>query len=279
MIMRLFFLVSCCAVLCCSHSSTADSSNPPFTPPPPPPPPGPYQMVWNDEFDYTGLPDSSKWNYDVGGNGWGNNELEYYTSKRMENSRVENGNLVIEARKESWQGMNYTSTRLITKGKMSWQYGKVEVRAKLPKGRGTWPAIWMLGDTNPLKWPDDGEVDIMEHVGFDQGIIHGSVHCKKYNWVIGNGKTATTPVMDCSDSFHVYRVEWDANNLKISVDSNSYMSFSNEHSGYDAWPFDNKLFLILNIAVGGNWGGQKGVDDSIWPQQMVIDYVRVYQRK
>ena len=278
MIMRLLFLFSCCVVICCSHSSsTMDQPVP--SGPPSPPPPGPYQMVWSDEFDHAGLPDSAKWNYDVGGNGWGNNELEYYTSKRTENARVENGNLVIEARKESWQGMNYTSARLLTKGKMSWQYGKIETRAKLPRGRGTWPAIWMLGDTNPLKWPDDGEVDIMEHVGFDQGIIHGSVHCKKYNWVIGNGKTATTPVMDCSDSFHVYTVEWDANNLKISVDSMSYMSFSNEHSGYDAWPFDNRLFMILNIAVGGNWGGQKGVDDSIWPQQMLVDYVRVYQRK
>jgi len=280
MIMRLLFLFSCCAVICCSRSSsTVDQSAPPFTPPPPPPPPGPYQMVWSDEFDYTGLPDSTKWNYDVGGNGWGNHELEYYTSKRTENARVENGNLIIEARKESWQGMNYTSARLLTKGKMSWQYGKIETRAKLPRGRGTWPAIWMLGDTNPLKWPDDGEVDIMEHVGFDQGIVHGSVHCKKYNWVIGNGKTATTQVMDCSDSFHVYTVEWNNSTINISVDSTSYMTFSNEHSGYDAWPFDNKLFLILNIAVGGDWGGQKGVDDSIWPQQMVIDYVRVYQRK
>lgn len=280
MVMRFLFLISSCAIICCSHSSsTGGQPNPPFTPPPPPPPPGPYQVVWSDEFDYSGLPDSAKWNYDVGGNGWGNHELEYYTSKRLENARVENGNLVIEAKKESWQGMNYTSARLLTKGKMSWQYGKVEVRAKLPRGRGTWPAIWMLGDTDPLKWPDDGEVDIMEHVGFDQGVIHGSVHTKKYNWVIGNGKTATTKVADCSDSFHVYTVEWDNNNLKISVDSNSYMSYSNERSGYDAWPFDNKLFLILNIAVGGDWGGQKGVDDSIFPQQMLIDYVRVYQRK
>lgn len=280
MIMRLLFLISCCAIICCSHSSsTIDQPTSQGPPPPPPPPPAPYQLVWSDEFDYSGLPDSSKWNYDVGGNGWGNNELEYYTSKRLENARVDNGNLVIEARKEAWQGMNYTSARLLTKGKMSWQYGKIDVRAKLPRGRGTWPAIWTLGDTNPLKWPDDGEVDIMEHVGFDQGVIHGSVHCKKYNWVIGNGKTATTKVMDCSDSFHVYRLEWDNSTIKISVDSTSYMSFSNEHTGYDAWPFDNKLFLILNIAVGGNWGGQQGVDDSIWPQQMLVDYVRVYQRK
>jgi len=236
-------------------------------------------MVWSDEFNYSGLPDSTKWNYDVGGNGWGNNELEYYTDKRLENARVENGNLVIEARKESWQGMNYTSARLLTKNKGDWQYGKIEVRAKLPRGRGTWPAIWMLGSTTPLKWPDDGEVDIMEHVGFDQGIIHGSIHCKKYNWVIGTQKTATIPVMDCSDSFHMYSIEWDNSTIKIFVDSTSYLTFPNEHSGYDAWPFDNKMFLILNIAVGGNWGGQQGVDDSIWPQQMLVDYVRVWQKK
>jgi beta-glucanase (GH16 family) len=277
--MRLLILFTCCLTICCSHSSFTNNTPTPPVPPLPPTPPLPYQQVWSDEFDYNGLPDSTKWNYDVGGNGWGNNELEYYTSKRSENARVENGNLVIEVRKESMMGMNYTSARLLTKGKMSWQYGKIEVRAKLPRGRGTWPAIWMLGDTNPLKWPDDGEVDIMEHVGFDQGVIHGSIHCKKYNWPAGTQKTATIPIMDCSDSFHVYTIEWDKAAIKLSVDSTTYISFSNEHSGYDAWPFDNKLFLILNIAVGGNWGGQQGVDDSIWPQQMLIDYVRVYQRK
>src|ERR1044071_3886031 len=138
-----------------------------------------WKLVSKDEFNYTGLPDSTKWNYDVGGNGWGNNELEFYTEKRSENARVENGNLVIEARKESWQGLNYTSARLLTKNKGDWQYGKIEVRARLPRGRGTWPAIWMLGSTTPLKWPDDGEIDIMEHVGFDQGVIHGTIHCKK----------------------------------------------------------------------------------------------------
>ncbi len=275
--MRLFVLSTCFVIICCSHSS---SPNAPVQPNPPlNNPPTQWQQVWSDEFDYTGLPDSTKWNYDVGGNGWGNNELEYYTEKRSENARVQNGNLVIEARKEPWQGMNYTSARLLTKNKGDWQYGKIEVRAKLPRGRGTWPAIWMLGSTTPLKWPDDGEVDIMEHVGFDQGVIHGSVHCKKYNWVIGTQKTATTSVADCSDSFHVYTVEWDNSNIKISVDSNSYITFPNEHTGYDAWPFDNKMFLILNIAVGGNWGGQQGIDDTIWPQQMLIDYVRVWQKK
>src|SRR5258706_3300128 len=238
-----------------------------------------WRLVWGDEFNYTGLPDSTKWNYDVGGHGWGNHELEYYTNKRKENARVENGQLIIEARKESFEGMNYTSARLVTKGKGDWQYGKIEVSAKLPKGLGTWPAIWMLGSTDPLKWPDDGELDIMEHVGFDQGVIHGSVHCKKYNHTIGTQKTATIPVTDCSENYHIYGIEWNADSLKISVDYTVYFTFKNEHSSYDAWPFDNKMHLLLNVAVGGDWGGQKGVDEKIWPQKMEIDYVRVYQEK
>ena len=274
--MRLFLLFISSIVIYCNRPSSPNSSLPP---PNSPPQPTQWQQVWSDEFNYTGLPDSTKWNYDIGGNGWGNNELEFYTQKRLENARVENGNLVIEARKESWQGLNYTSARLLTKNKGDWQYGKIEVRAKIPKGRGTWPAIWMLGSTTPLKWPDDGEIDIMEHVGFDQGIIHGSIHCKKYNHVIGTQKTATTPVPDCSEQFHLYKVEWDGSSIKISVDSTVYFSFPNEGSGYDAWPFDNKMFLILNIAVGGNWGGQQGIDDTIWPQKMEIDYVRVWQKK
>jgi beta-glucanase (GH16 family) len=236
-----------------------------------------WKMVWNDEFNYKGLPDTAKWKYNVGAGGWGNNESEFYTSNRLENARVENGALVIEARKEKWINSNYTSARLVTKGRGDWKYGRVEVRAKLPKGRGTWPAIWMLGSTNPLKWPDDGEIDIMEHVGFDQGRIHGSIHCKKYNHVIGTQKTAITTVADCSENFHVYSVEWNAEKITIEVDGQVYFTFNNEHAGYASWPFDNPMHIILNIAVGGNWGGAKGVDDTIWPQQMVIDYVRVYQ--
>lgn len=235
-----------------------------------------WELVWSDEFNYTGLPDSTKWNYNVGGHGWGNNELQFYTEKRWENARVENGHLIIEARKENWQGKNYTSARLVTKGKGNWQFGKIEVRAKLPKGVGTWPAIWMLGSTTPLKWPDDGEIDIMEHVGFNQGFIHASVHTKKYNHVIGTQKTDTIKVPDCSEIFHVYAVEWNKDSVIVALDGKVYFSFANEHSGYDAWPFDNKMYLLLNIAVGGNWGGQKGVDDSIWPQRMEVDWVRVY---
>src|SRR5438105_1091875 len=165
------------------------------------PPSSTWKPVWQDEFNYTGLPDSAKWKYDVGGWGWGNNELQFYNGKRLQNARVENGYLVIEARKEKWLKWDYTSARLVTKGKedpiaIGFKYGRIEVRAKLPKGTGTWPAIWMLGSTTPLKWPDDGEIDIMEHVGYDPGRIHGSVHCKKYNHVIGTHKTATTMVPD-----------------------------------------------------------------------------------
>lgn len=238
-----------------------------------------WKLVWSDEFNYKGLPDSTKWTGEVGGHGWGNNEAQFYTGLRKENARVENGKLIIEARKENWQDKNYTSARLITKDKGDWQYGKIEVKAKIPKGRGTWPAIWMLGSKTPLEWPDDGEIDIMEHVGFHQGFIHASIHCKKYNHVIGTQKTDTTYLKDCSVKFHIYGVEWSKDSVKISVDRKVYFSFANEHSGYDAWPFDNKLFLILNVAVGGNWGGQKGIDEKVFPAKMEIDYVKVWQNK
>ena len=237
-----------------------------------------WKLVWSDEFDYNGLPDSKKWTAETGGNGWGNNELQFYTSGREQNARVKEGILTIEARKENWDNRKYTSARLITRGKGDWQYGKVEVKAKLPKGRGTWPAIWMMASTNPMKWPDDGEIDIMEHVGFNQGTIHGTIHVKKYNHIIGTQKADTIKVNDCSENFHVYSSEWDKDSLRIAVDGNIFFRFPNERSGYDAWPFDNQMHLLLNIAVGGGWGGRQGIDDSIWPQRMEIDYVRVYQR-
>jgi beta-glucanase (GH16 family) len=235
------------------------------------------QLVWHDEFDGRGLPDSSKWSYDVGGHGWGNNELQFYTAGRKENAHLENGRLIIEAVRKDREGKNYTSARLVTRGKGDWQFGRVEVRAKIPRGRGTWPAIWMLASTTDRKWPDDGEIDIMEHVGYDQGRIHATVHCKKYNHIIGTQKSAQIMLPDCSDNFHVYAVNWNKDSVEIAVDGKPYYSFTNDGSGYDSWPFDNKMHLILNIAVGGNWGGSQGVDTTIWPQRMEVDYVRVYQ--
>ncbi len=239
----------------------------------------PYQLAWSDEFNTDGLPDSTKWGYDVGGNGWGNNELEYYTQARSENARVENGHLVIEARKETYNGSNYTSARLLTKNKAQWTYGKFEIRARIPKGVGTWPAIWILSAKNPMVWPDDGELDIMEAVGFDVNKIYGTAHNKLYNGALGTQKGSSLQVPDDYDSFHVYSIEWTPKQVIWSVDSSAYFTYTDPGYGHDAWPYNLDFFMILNVAVGGNWGGQKGVDDSIFPQQLQVDWVRIYQRK
>ena len=236
-----------------------------------------YQLVWSDEFDKEGLPDNAKWGYDVGGDGWGNNELEYYTKARTENARVASGNLVIEARKEPFSGRNYTSARLLTKGKFECTYGKFEIRAKLPRGLGTWPAIWMLSANTPLVWPDNGELDIMEEVGYNPNWIKGSAHSKLYNG--GNSKNGDLFVADAQDAFHVYSMEWTTNTINWFVDGKQYYTYSNPGQGVSAFPYYNPFFIILNLAVGGNWGGLKGVDDSVFPQQMLVDYVRVYQLK
>lgn len=234
--------------------------------------------VWSDEFNYNGLPDPNRWGYDVGGGGWGNNELQYYTENRLENARVENGKLIIEARKENYGNREYTSARLVTRNKGDWKYGRIEVMARLPHGRGTWPAIWML-PTHWVygAWPKSGEIDIMEYVGFDPGVVHGSIHTEAYNHIIGTQKTDTIIVPDAETNFHLYAIEWDAEKIDFFVDSRKYFTFVNEHTGYQVWPFDQAFHLILNIAVGGNWGGMQGIDPNIWPQKMWVDYVRVFQ--
>lgn len=152
----------------------------------------------------------------------------------------------------------------------------MEVRAKLPKGKGTWPAIWMLSK-NIKKWPDDGEIDIMEHVGYNQGFIHASVHTKKYNHIIGTQKTDTRLVKDATEKFHVYRADWPPEKIEMFIDNKKYFTYINTEKTYDAWPFDQPFYLILNQAVGGNWGGKEGVDSTIYPQKFLIDYVRVYK--
>lgn len=237
-----------------------------------------WKLVWSDEFDKDGLPDSSKWGYDVGGHGWGNNELQYYTSNRSKNVRIQKGLLVIEAHREPYESKEYTSTRLVTRDKASWNHGKLQVRAQLPEGLGTWPAIWMLANKTPLKWPDDGEIDIMEHVGYDQGVVHASIHTKSFNHIIGTQKTNKVQVPDCSKAFHIYELEWDENTVQVGIDGKFYFEASRNNGTYAEWPFDNNMYLLLNFAVGGNWGGQKGVDATIWPRQFLIDYVRVYQK-
>ncbi|MBX2962348.1 MAG: glycoside hydrolase family 16 protein [Cyclobacteriaceae bacterium] len=241
------------------------------------------RLVWSDEFDYSGYPDSTKWDYDLGDGcpkacGWGNNELQYYT-RALENARVENGLLIIEAHQDSVAGKTYTSSRLVSKNRGDWLYGRFEVRAKLPKGIGTWPAIWMLStDWAYGGWPESGEIDIMEHVGHDPGVIHGTIHTKKYNHIVQTQKEGTITIPDCQDDFHVYAIDWWENKINFYIDNVLYHTVLRDpKDDYTGWPFDKRFHLIMNIAVGGNWGGMQGVEDSIWPQHMEVDYVRVYQ--
>ncbi|MBK8292115.1 MAG: glycoside hydrolase family 16 protein [Flammeovirgaceae bacterium] len=240
-------------------------------------------LVWSDEFEYSGTPDSAKWNYDLGDGcpnncGYGNNEAQYYTND-LKNVRVENGMLIIEAHKDSLGGKAYTSTRMVSKGKGDWLYGRIEVKAKLPRGIGTWPAIWMLStDWKYGGWPESGEIDIMEHVGYDPGVVHGTIHTKAYNHIIGTQKEGKLTVADCMDAFHVYAIDWSENKMDFYIDDTMYHSITRDpKDDFTGWPFDQRFHLILNQAVGGNWGGKEGIDDSIWPQRMEVDYVRVYQ--
>jgi Beta-glucanase/Beta-glucan synthetase len=243
---------------------------------------GNWKLVWSDEFNYNGLPSPEKWSYDTQGNssGWGNNEAQFYTDGQIKNAEVKDGLLYITARKEDIEGKKYSSARLITKGKGDWLYGKVEVRAKLPDGRGIWPAIWMLPtDWEYGNWPASGEIDIMENVGFDPNVIVFSSHSQSYNHVAGTQKSARTTVADCYTNFHNYGLEWEPSEYRIYVDDKLYFTFKNEGTGYKEWPFDKRFHLLLNVAVGGNWGGQKGIDDTVFPKTMLVDYVRVYQKK
>lgn len=245
-------------------------------------------LVWQDEFDTPGLPNASRWAYDTYRNaaGWWNDEKQYYSGPRAKNARVENGVLVIEAHRETldkaafpdWGGQAYTSSRLITLQRASWRYGRFEVRAKLPCGRGTWPAIWLLADP-PGTWPDDGEIDILEHVGFDPGVLHATVHTKANNHTLRNAKTGRQTLPDACTAFHRYQLRWTPTQIEIGVDDVPTMTYANDGAGNRAtWPFDRPMHLILNVAVGGAWGGQQGIDDAAFPQRMEVDYVRVYDR-
>jgi beta-glucanase (GH16 family) len=231
-------------------------------------------LVWQDEFDSPGLPNAGRWDYEAGL--IRNKERQYYTRDRPANARVEDGMLVIEAHRESHQGADYTSASLTSRS--SWTYGRIEVRAKLPKGRGTWPAIWMLGtNIRDVGWPTCGEIDIMEHVGFDPGRIHANVHTKAYNHVQGTNKGNSRLISAPEDEFHVYSAVWTSGQIDAFVDGQRYFTFAREPGGDAVWPFDKPQYLILNLAIGGSWGGQKGIDDSAFPARFVIDYVRIYR--
>jgi len=240
-----------------------------------------WRLVWSDEFDRDGAPDTTKWAYDVGGHGWGNKELQFYTADRRENARVENGHLVIEARREPWQGNAYTSARLVTKSRADWLYGRFEIRAKLPAGRGTWPAIWMLPTVWNLgdgQWPDNGEIDIMEHVGHDAGTVHASLHSRLHQWRKNTQRTGTHKVPDSTSAFHTYALEWAAGEVRVLIDDVPILTSRDDGRGWESWPFTRPFYLILNVAVGGDWGAVKGIDADAFPQRMEVDFVRVYQR-
>jgi hypothetical protein len=237
-----------------------------------------WQLVWQDEFNEPGLPDPSRWGYDTGY--IANNEAQWYSGPRKENARVENGHLIIEAHKDNFGGHPISSARLTTATTATWTYGKIEVRAKVPKGKGTWPAIWTLGSNiNKVGWPLCGEIDMMEFVGYDPDNAHFNVHTKAYNHVMKTNKGTTIPVPKMSEAFHTYAIEWDAESITWFMDGKKVFSFANEHKTEAEWPFSKPQYLILNLAIGGDWGGQQGIDDSIFPAKFVVDYVRVYQKK
>lgn len=253
-----------------------------------------WELTWRDEFDYSGRPDPQRWIYETGC--VRNQELQYYTDRR-ENARVENGRLIIEGRKErhpnaghtlqskDWRRKSafadYTSASLTTQGKAEWKYGRIEVRAKLPHGRGVWPAIWMLGvNRREVGWPRCGEIDIMEYVGFDPNLIHANIHTGKYNHGRGTGKGSQIRTDAPYRNFHTYALEWHPERLDFFLDDKKYFTYAKEpNAGADVWPFDQPFYLILNLAIGGAWGGRQGIDESIFPQHFEIDYVRFYKKR
>lgn len=226
-------------------------------------------LVFEENFDVDGAPNPAKWSYNLGAGGWGNNESQYYTDA-LENAKVEGGVLKITAKAQNFSGSNYTSARLVTENKFEFKYGKVEVRAKLPTGGGTWPAIWMLGENYATApWPACGEIDIMEHKGNEPNKIHATLHLPS-NFG-GNGITASTTIANASSEFHVYTAVWDATSIKFFIDDNLFHSFANTA----ATPFNANFFIILNVAMGGNFGGT--IDPAFTQSTMEVDYVKVYQ--
>jgi beta-glucanase (GH16 family) len=238
-----------------------------------------WTLVWSDEFNQPdgSSPDPGKWTFDIGGGGWGNNELEYYTS-RTNNARIVGGCLVIEADQESYGGSSYTSARLKTQGKCSWTYGRMEARIKLPRGQGLWPAFWSMGtNITSVGWPNCGEIDIMENIGREPTLVHGTMHGPGFYGSGGIGNSCSLPGSPVyANDFHVFALEWTTNELKWFVDG--YQYFSGNPASLPSggtWVFTQPEFLLLNLAVGGNWGGNPDAT-AVFPQQMLVDYVRVY---
>ncbi len=245
-----------------------------------------WRLTWSDEFnEATGsTPDSNKWSFDIGGGGWGNNELQTYTD-RLANARVESGSLVIRAIEETFTGpdkikRNYTSARILTKNKFTQAYGRFEARVKVPYGQGIWPAFWMLGsDIDTAGWPRCGEIDIMEHIGKEPSTVYGTLHGPGYSGA--KGVSASYPLPSSqkfADDYHTFAVEWEPNVIRFYVDGRLYKTRTPaDLPAGTAWVFNHPFFIILNVAVGGSWPGLPDVT-TVFPQQMLVDYVRVYQR-
>jgi len=237
-----------------------------------------WRLEWADEFDKGPRPNPAIWSYEEGY--IRNGEAQYYTVDRRENARVENGRLVIEARLDNWNGHKITSASLHTSGKKPILYGRIEVKAKIPTGRGTWPAIWMLGENiRKVGWPKCGEIDILENVGFDPNTIHANIHTEAYNHMKGNGKGNRIQANRPWERFHVYAVEWYPDRLEFFFDETRYFVYRNEGTGDAAWPYDKPHYLILNLAIGGSWGGAQGIDETLFPHRYEIEYVRVYKAR
>ncbi|MFA6961596.1 MAG: glycoside hydrolase family 16 protein [Opitutaceae bacterium] len=237
-----------------------------------------YVLVWGDEFDTPGLPDPVKWEYETGPK-LRNNEASNYT-KRIENVRVMNGNLVIEARRERFEGSDYTSGSLTARTTFPFVYGRVEIRAKLPRGRGVWPALWLLGWHNEKAWwPEVGEIDMMEHVGFEPDLLFFTIHTLDSNQAKKNAIQSKLPVPALYDDYHLYRLDWTEKKVTLYIDDRQVLAYDKTSDKMASWPFSNPMYLIMNVTVGGEWGGLKGVDDAAFPARMLVDYVRIYKIK
>jgi len=244
-----------------------------------------WELIWSDEFETDGLPDTNNWSYNIGNWGWGNNELQYYRDANLDNSRVENGNLIIQATKDNKTG-EWSSARLTTQGKASFTYGKIEFRAKVPTARGTWAAGWLLGESyrDEVSWPYCGEIDVLECVGYEiddvtgNGLNHATCHTRAYYFKQGNQIGSDTALLAMNTTYHTYAVEWYPDVIYGLIDGVRYYTYDKNANELE-WPFNNPQSIIVNLAIGGGWGGAKGLADDLKDPQYIIDYVRVYQLK
>jgi len=281
--------ISLLIALACSHAAALESARPPglgandtdrFQPGPPEAAARytrtDWVLVWHDEFAEGPAPSPTRWTYEHGI--VRNHELQFYTTDRRENARIADGRLIITGRREPWEGAAYTSASLTTKGKFTLTYGKIEICAKIPTGRGTWPALWLLGDEEKTGWPLCVEIDLMENVGFDPERVHFTVHSGAFNHVQHTQRSRAIVVDQPWAEFHRYGLIWSPQRLEFFFDGEKVFEFVNDGQGVAHWPFDSPHYLILNLALGGAWGGQQGMDDRILPADFSIDYVRIWQQ-